>query len=112
VSASTTRECTEAEVVLLVRGEIDATSPQMWDVTSSYTDTERLVLDPSDVPFIDASGVSVIVPGARTEIVSNAAPTPWRRPGSPAPRCSRLTVYPFPQVRRPSMDRTATPPHS
>jgi anti-sigma B factor antagonist len=63
MSASTSKGA-GAEVVLFFSGEIDlATAPQMWDAIASSVgpDTRRLVLDFSDVTFIDASGISVIV---------------------------------------------------
>ena len=57
------REHIESEVVVFVRGEIDmASSSQLWDEieASVVPGTKHLVLDLSEVSFIDASGVSVI----------------------------------------------------
>ena len=57
------REHIESEVVVFVRGEIDmASSSQLWDEieASVVPGTKHLVLDLSEVSFIDAFGVSVI----------------------------------------------------
>jgi anti-anti-sigma factor len=53
-----------AEVVFAISGEIDiATAPQLWERVASTVSkgTKRLVLDLTDMDFIDASGISVIV---------------------------------------------------
>ena len=49
------------DAVLLVKGEVDmATAPQLAACLADHTD-RNLVVDLSEVPFLDSSGISVLV---------------------------------------------------
>lgn len=60
----------DGEVSMVVRGEIDATTSgpfrdQLFGLLSCDLSTKRVVVDLSGVEFMDASGVSALVAGAR-----------------------------------------------
>jgi anti-anti-sigma factor len=49
------------DVVVLVKGEVDmATAPQLAACLDDHTDRD-VVVDLSEVPFLDSSGISVLV---------------------------------------------------
>ena len=56
-----------AEVVILVRGDIDIVSaPVLWErMAEIFPDTKRLVLDLKDTEFIDSTGLSIFVRALR-----------------------------------------------
>jgi anti-anti-sigma factor len=55
------RQDGEARVVIAVAGEVDmATAPQLGEVLGTQTGVD-LVVDLSRVPFLDSSGLSVLV---------------------------------------------------
>ena len=59
----TSVDCADGAVVVTVRGEVDMeTAPVLWDaVEQAFSAGDRLVLDLSEMTFIDSSGLGVLI---------------------------------------------------
>lgn len=59
-------ETVESALVLTVRGDIDlATAPVLWErIEAEWQSGQQLILDTVQVPFMDSTGLSVLVRAA------------------------------------------------
>lgn len=59
-------ETVETALVVTVRGDIDlATAPLLWEhIATHWLDSQALILDVANVPFMDSTGLGVLVQAA------------------------------------------------